>query len=178
LIELGFGSYTGNDVHAKQDAALSWLFGWEDSTKSIEHTDELLAESRKERGNLPTLEKDFEAGLKPGEYIMFKAPFLTPDGGNEWMWVEVHSWKNGKIKGVLDDVPERVPYLHSGQIVEVKEAEVFDYIRHFPDGHDEGNTTRNIIEKMQSAADAPRSSVGLAPPPSCQDQKTMLPEGG
>lgn len=38
LIELGFERYAGNDRHAKQDAALSWLFGWEDSSAQIENT--------------------------------------------------------------------------------------------------------------------------------------------
>jgi uncharacterized protein YegJ (DUF2314 family) len=168
LIEIGFDRYAGADMHEKEAAAFSWLFGWEDSVKHIRHTHELLAESQKERGNLPKLERDFAVGLKPGESIALKAPFQTPDGGTEYMWVEVQRWKNGKIKGVLIDDPEYVPSLHDGAIVEIKEAEVFDYVRHFPDGHDEGNTTGAMIEKMQGD-EPPPSNASLVPPPICSD---------
>ncbi len=148
IIELAFDRYEGNDTQAKQQAAISLLFGWEDSVTYVEHNDELLEESRKEKSKLPQLHKDFDAGLLPGEYIEVKAPFKTPDGGTEWMWVEVRKWKSHIISGVLDNQPEKVPDLHDGQVVDVREEEVFDYIRHHADGSKEGNTTGSLLEKM------------------------------
>jgi uncharacterized protein YegJ (DUF2314 family) len=158
IIELAFDRYEGNDAQAKQQTAINLLFGWEDSVTYVEHNDELLAESRKEKSKLPQLHKDFDAGLLPGEYIEVKAPFKTPDGGREWMWVEVRKWKGGAISGVLENQPEKVPELHDGQVVEVREGDIFDYIRHHPDGRDEGNTTGALLEKMGKSE--PGNSAG------------------
>lgn len=149
LIEIAFDRYPGKDVHAKQSALLNSLYGWQDEIKRIQHNDELLAASRKARTKLPALRAAFVARLRPGEFIQVKAPFATPKGQNEWMWVEVTSWKGKQIKGILKNEPFDIPDLHGGQIVHVKEDEVFDYIRYFPDGSQEGNETGRVIEKMQ-----------------------------
>jgi uncharacterized protein YegJ (DUF2314 family) len=127
---------------------LNCFFGWEDSVAHIQHDEALLEASRKARAKLPELHRAFSAGLQPGEFIQLKAPFQTPGGGNEWMWVEVVSWKADDIKGTLENEPFDIPSLHGGQIVHVREEDVFDYIRHYPDDRTEGNTTGSIIHKM------------------------------
>jgi len=148
LIQLTADRYVGNDVPAKQDRMLGCFFGWEDKVTPVQHNEELLEESRKERAKLPWLQKDFNAGLRPGEFIQVKVPFKTPDGGNEWMWVEITSWKGNLIRGILENDPFNVPELHAGQIVEVWQGDVFDYLRQYPDKRREGNTTGEIIRKM------------------------------
>jgi uncharacterized protein YegJ (DUF2314 family) len=151
LIELAFDKYQGADVHARQEAMLSSLFGWEDAIKRIRHDDELDAASKRARAKLPALRKAFAEGLSPGEYIQVKAPFATPKNAKEWMWVEVTEWKGGQIRGLLKNEPFEIPGLHGGQIVQVREDEVFDYIRRYPNGKEEGNETSKIIEKMQGS---------------------------
>lgn len=149
LIELAPDRYSGPDVHAKQDQMLASFFGWEDAINFVKHNDELLAASRLAKSKLPGLRQAFAAGLQPGEFIQVKAPFATPDGDTEWMWVEVTKWRGSKIKGLLQNEPFQIPSLHSGQIVEVQQEDVFDYIRTYPDKHEEGNTTGQIIKKQQ-----------------------------
>ncbi len=149
LIELASSRYRGIDGHAKQESMLSSFFGTEDSIRSIGHNQELLEASAKARAKLPELQKAFTAGLEPGEYIQVKAPFATPGGNREWMWVEVTSWKQQKIKGLLQNEPYEIPTLHGGQVVEVNEQDVFDYIRKYPDERQEGNTTAEILQKME-----------------------------
>lgn len=149
LIQIGFDRYPGGDAHARQDRMLSSLFGWEDSVAMVRHDAALTAASRKARAQLPALREAFRQGLRPGEFIQVKAPFATPDGGNEWMWVEVTRWTGEAIEGLLKNEPVRIPGLHGGQIVTVRQPQVFDYIRRFPDGTEEGNGTAEIIRKMQ-----------------------------
>lgn len=156
LIEIGFDRYPGNDVHARQNALLGSLYGWEDAIKRIEHSDDLVAASNRARAKLPALRAAFAAGLQPGEFIQLKAPFATPAGGREWMWVEVTEWKGKRIRGLLRNEPFDIPGLHGGQIVRVNEDEVFDYIRRFPDGAQDGNETGRIIEKMQGPTERSR----------------------
>jgi uncharacterized protein YegJ (DUF2314 family) len=83
----------------------------------------------------------FNSGLAPGESLLVKAPFATPDGAGEWMWVEVVAWKGDAIRGSLRNDPAHNSDLQAGQEVEVSEKEVFDYLRRFPDGKEEGNST-------------------------------------
>lgn len=153
LLEITFDRYDGVDVHAKQETMLSSLFGWEDKIVPVQHDDELLIASQKAREKLPFLRMAFNAGLTPGEFIQVKAPFAAPDGGNEWMWVEVTSWEGTKIKGILKNEPFNIPDLHGGQTVEISEDTVFDYIRRFPDGTEEGNETSKIIERQNRAGE-------------------------
>ncbi len=149
LIEIGFGRYPGRDVHARQTKLVDTLFGSQDDVTHVEHTDELLAASQRAREKLPILQKRFNEGLEPGGYILVKAPFKVPDGGNEWMWVEITEWKENNIRGVLNNEPFYIPTLHAGQVVEIKQEDVFDYLERHPDGTEEGNETGAIIEKME-----------------------------
>ncbi len=148
LVQITFDRYTGNDVHAKQVQMMSSLFGLEDSISYIKHDEEILAASERAKAKLPSLRADFKAGLRPGEFIQVKAPFKTPDGGQEWMWVEVTSWKGDEIRGLLKNDPFNIPELQAGQTVVVSEQEVFDYIRRLPDGSEEGNETGKLIEQL------------------------------
>lgn len=169
LVGITFDRYRGNDSHARRDGALKGLYGWTDAVHDIEHTSELLDASRKAREELPKLYVDFHRGLKPGQYILVKAPFAIPGGGNEWMWVEVRNWNGHSIKGILENEPERIPGLHGGQLVEVREDDVFDYERHFPEGTTEGNTTGDLIRKMEESK--PSASLDKKPAfvPECKD---------
>jgi uncharacterized protein YegJ (DUF2314 family) len=149
LIEITSDRYAGPDAYARQENMLSTFFGASDSITHVEHSPELLEASRRAREKLPELHKMFSAGLEPDEFIEVKAPFETPDGGDEWMWVEITSWHGDRIKGLLENDPFEVPDLHSGQIVEVREEDVFDYIHQYPDKHQEGNTTSEILRKIE-----------------------------
>jgi uncharacterized protein YegJ (DUF2314 family) len=152
LIELASDRYDGNDPQSKKQRLFSCFFGSEDVARTVEHTDEVLEASRKARTQLPGLSEKFNAGLDPGEVIQVKAPFKTPSGGNEWMWVEITHWKDKRIRGVLENDPVLVLELRSGEVVEIREDDVFDYIHRFPDGHREGNTTGEIIHKMEKSS--------------------------
>jgi len=142
--------YEAPDHSWQRNAMASAFFGSEDSIAYIDHNAELLEASKKAKAKLPALRKAFQAGFAPGEFLLVKAPFATPDGGNEWMWVEIAEWSDdGSIRGLLQNEPFNIPNLHAGQEVAVKEADLFDYIHQKPDGTQTRNTTRHLIEKMQ-----------------------------
>jgi uncharacterized protein YegJ (DUF2314 family) len=149
LVKLGFDHYEGPDLHARQQKLLEDFLGWSDSISTVQPNKELRDASERARAKLPKLRADFVSGLAPGESILVKAPFRAPDNGEEYMWVEVSKWKDSKIGGLLRSEPYKVKTLHAGQIVEVLEAEVYDYIRQFPDGSREGNETGKIIQAQQ-----------------------------
>jgi uncharacterized protein YegJ (DUF2314 family) len=149
LIVIEFDRGQGPDVHSRQQAILSGLFGAEDSVSLVKQDEELAAASRQARLKLPELRAKFSKGLAPGEYIQLKAPFKTLDGGTEYMWVEVISWDGDKVKGLLKNEPAHVLDLHAGQVVEILASTAFDFIHRYPDGRVEGNETGKIIEKQR-----------------------------
>lgn len=148
LVEVRFDGQPGNDANARQQALLHALYGSQDSITYIKHDDALKAASEAARARLPALQQAFARGMEPGEYILVKAPFETPKGGVEWMWVEVTAWKGDAITGLLKNDPFNVPSLHAGQQVQVSQARLFDYIRRYADGRQEGNETGRLIEKQ------------------------------
>lgn len=149
LVKIGFERGTGPDIHAQQEQVLATAFGAQDPVSQIQHDAAIRAASARARQKLPALRTDFTQGLKPGEFIQVKAPFDRPDGGQEWMWVEITKWEGSKITGLLQNDPHSIPTLHAGQIVTVSEGKVFDYIRRFPDGSREGNETGELIKTQQ-----------------------------
>ncbi|MYM29644.1 DUF2314 domain-containing protein [Duganella sp. CY15W] len=146
LLELGFERYPGPDRYARQVALFMELYGFSDDVQKIKHTDAILAASKAAKAKLPALRTAFNAGLKPGEYLLVKAPFATPDQRNEWMWVEVTQWRDKQITGLLNNEPAQIPTLHSGQIVKVSMDDVFDYIHRYGDGKEDGNETGKLME--------------------------------
>jgi uncharacterized protein YegJ (DUF2314 family) len=147
LIEITFDRSSGPDLHARQEQLLSRFFGWEDSITPVRHDEELEAASQQARKQLPRLRTALNKGLAPGEFIQFKAPFDTADGGHEWMWVDVIAWDGGRIKGLLKNEPFNIADLHAGQVVEIAETEVFDYIHTSADGTSDGNETGKLISR-------------------------------
>jgi len=152
LAEIRFDAQAGADVHARQQALISSLYGSQDAISYVKHNQALLAASEAARARLPGLQRSLAQGLAPGEYILVKAPFATPQGGQEWMWVEVTAWKGDVITGMLKNEPFNIPTLHGGQQVRVSQAQVFDYIRRFADGREEGNETGRLIEQQHKGS--------------------------
>lgn len=153
LLEIDFGNQIGNGLQEKQETFISEFFGSEDKITYIKHDEEIKAASAAAKKKLPQLKKDFNKGLKPGEYIYLKAPFKTPDDSDEWMWIEVIGWDK-TIKGILQNDPFEIPTLRAGAEVYVDEGEIFDYVRNFPDGTKEGNETGKLIQAYEDSENA------------------------
>ncbi len=149
LMELLFENVQGKSLSEKHENFLSSIFGWEDSISYVKHNKLILDASERAKGKLNGLRKDFNSGLAPEEFIQVKAPFTTPDGENEWMWVEVMTWEGKVIKGLLKNEPYNIPGLKGGSEVIVDQNEVFDYIRNYPNATFEGNETGALIMKYQ-----------------------------
>ncbi len=149
LLEISFENGEGSSKQERTDALLSSLFGWEDNIVYVDHDRLILEASQRAKDKMPELRNAFNDGLEPGEYISVKAPFATSDGGTEWMWVEVIEWDGKRIRGLLKNEPYDVPGLKGGAEVIVDEDELFDYIRNYADGSQEGDETGRLIYEAQ-----------------------------
>ena len=88
----------------------------------------------------------WDAGLPSGDRLYVKAPFDGDQGALEYLWVQVVSWSGGAIAGVLRSEPSWVPKLAVGDVVEVDQAVVFDYLWRHADGSSEGNLTEAFLD--------------------------------
>ena len=132
-----------------QNAIVTGLFGATDEISRIRHDEELLEASRKAKEEFPRLAALARKGFAPGEKLLLKAPFKTDAGGNEWMWVEVVTWKGDLVNGVLQNDPYEVSGLSAGARVEFRASDAFDYVHDHPDGREDGNTTGQILLRRQ-----------------------------
>lgn len=89
----------------------------------------------------------WDAGLPAGEKIAVSAPFPTRSGSVEYIWVELRSWSDDRLAGVLVNEPYDVPELRRGDRVELSRADVFDYVWKREDGTREGNTTAPFLRR-------------------------------
>jgi len=150
LAALDFDLHPGPDTTTRQVNFIKALFGSQpDEVVYTKHDAAMQAARDHARAKLPALQKAFARGMAPGEQLLVKAPFTTTDGGNEWMWVEITEWKGDQIKGMLRSDPRHVPSLKAGQMVQARQAEVFDYLRVFPDGRTEGNESSKLLEQRR-----------------------------
>ncbi len=149
LVEIVFPG-AADELHVRQIALGDQLYGSKDEIAYVEHDDAILAASRRAKAALMKHKPRFlKKELPVGERLLVKAPFRTPGGGNEWMWVEVVRWKGRTIRGILDNDPYEVTTLKAGSKVEVKEGSLFDYLLFKPDGTQEGNETGRLMQRQQ-----------------------------
>lgn len=154
LLEIRFPAAASGSRYTEMGRVLSTLFGARESFTGVRHDDEELeAASRRAVERLLALKPRFQAGLEPGERLLIKAPFATPDGENEWMWVEVLTWQGSQLEGILMNEPYLIPSLKAGSEVTIKETDLYDYMLHHADGTMEGNETGKVIERLQAAGE-------------------------
>ncbi len=136
---------SGAHLQERQSALLEGFLGSRDSLIAVKNSPTLLAASARQRAKALLLKPRFAVKPPDAESLVVKAPFKTPSGGTEWMWVEVVSWTGTTIHGVLESDPYEVPGLKAGARVDVEESSIFDYIHHLADGGIEGNETAPLL---------------------------------
>lgn len=150
LIELNL---PGGPVAEQVHAALTRFFGKKPDTIIRAATDDAELEAARQRAQreLAGLAPHFAHGIPEGERLIVKAPFRTDDGDGdaEWMWIEVASWKRDLLTGVLINTPEHVAHVKVGARVEVRQAEIFDYLHNRADGTVAGGETNRILEQQE-----------------------------
>lgn len=94
---------------------------------------------------LPAVRERFQDGLEPGAQLYVKHGFPYGDGSRrEYMWVVVATWGRGRIRGHLANDPVYRMDLRGGQVIELGEGEVFDWLLLHPDGRQEGGYTQAV----------------------------------
>lgn len=145
IIEIRFPK---KNPQIEQDELIAKVFGSKDEATYLSHDDEILAASQRAKEKIPELYDMFEKVLPLGTHLLIKFPFENLSGEREWMWVEVVKWNGKTVKGLLQNDPQIVKTLKSGQEVTKNIDDMFDYILYFPDGTQEGNETGEIISRQ------------------------------
>jgi uncharacterized protein YegJ (DUF2314 family) len=149
LIEIVFpGPKVG--LQERQASLLTKLFGAHEELVRVDDRDpELAAASARAKVALAKLQTRWAKGRPELETLMVKAPFATPAGSKEWMWVEVLDWKGSKMTGILQNDAFEIPSLKIGARVDVEQSSVFDYFVRKGDQTIEGGETIDLMTKNQ-----------------------------
>jgi uncharacterized protein YegJ (DUF2314 family) len=104
--------------------------------------------SQEARKSLPKIEQRFHAGLPKGQILSVTTLVHDPDGKAETVFVQIVSWKNGKIVGGVITDTGQVTSVKFGDMVAVREADVMDWTITYPDGHEEGNLVGKFSDTL------------------------------
>ncbi len=147
LVAIAFPG-SADDLNKRQNALLQQIYGAHEAVVGIQNDDaELKAASMRARARVMKEKPRWTNGAPGLEHLLVKAPFATPKGNNEFMWIEVVTWKGKTIEGVLQNDAFEIPGLKTGTKVEVEEESIFDYLLRKADGTTEGNETAAVLEK-------------------------------
>ena len=130
IVRLTFSGDPAVQPSVREQAAISKLFGAApDRVAPVDPDSEAwIRASKLAREDLMARKSALQKGLRPHESLHVKAPFATPDGGSEWMWIDVLEWKGNTLHGRLDNEPAMTPTLKLGQKVQVLETAVADFL--------------------------------------------------
>jgi uncharacterized protein YegJ (DUF2314 family) len=130
------------------NSVLTDLFGSEDTLRYVGANSQAMeAAHQRAVRELPAVKRRFQAGLRPSETLLVKYGFPTADGGHEYMWVAVNTWKRERLTGQLANDPQERRDLHAGQTVQISEPDVYDWMIQLPNGGSEGGYTTAVVEQ-------------------------------
>lgn len=130
----------------------------EDKPKSFTYLDklaELIAPYvEKARATLPQTRDRFQKGLQKGEVLFVTVSLHDEDRVSkkqqvEMVFVEVKSWTDEIIHGLLSTDPDLVKRYHRGDKIVVDEKDVLDWTISRPDGTEEGNFVGKFLDTQQ-----------------------------
>jgi len=100
----------------------------------------------KARRTLPETKKRFQKGLKPGEVLSLTIRIYDDAGRFEQVFLQVKSWKDTTIVGLLSTPPELVKTHKQGEKMTFAEKDVYDWTISKPDGSEEGNFVGKFLD--------------------------------
>jgi uncharacterized protein YegJ (DUF2314 family) len=100
----------------------------------------------KARATLPDIKKRFAQGLNKGEILFVTTRIHDADDKYEQVFVEVKSWSDKTITGLLATEPSLIKGHKLGEKMVVEEVDVYDWTISKPDGAEEGNFVGKFLD--------------------------------
>jgi uncharacterized protein YegJ (DUF2314 family) len=121
------------------------LVGATDDPVVTGDADALRAAHERARRELPAARQRFDEGLPLGSTFYVKYGFPVADGGREYMWVAVESWRDDVITGALANDGAYRADLRAGKRVSLPAADVFDWMITHGRARREGGYTIDVL---------------------------------
>ncbi|MBI3947197.1 MAG: DUF2314 domain-containing protein [Armatimonadetes bacterium] len=114
------------------------------------------AAHRRALSELPAVKQRFQVGLREGEVLLVKHGFAgDPAADVEFMWLSVAAWEGDRIRGHLINQPRWRTHLRAGQEVDVRVADIYDWIIAHEEGEFEGGYTNRVALEEGETSDPP-----------------------
>lgn len=98
------------------------------------------------RATLPEAKKRYQKGLKKGEVLFVTVRIFNTAKRYEQVFLEVKSWKDKTISGLLASNPELVTEHKRGESMAFNEKEIYDWTISKPDGTEDGNFVGKFLD--------------------------------
>ncbi|GAB4464785.1 MAG: hypothetical protein OHK0029_34960 [Armatimonadaceae bacterium] len=129
---------------------LNDLFGSDPQLATVVAGDEEIeAAHQRAIEELPLVRSRYQAGFRSGETLHIKTGFPIPNETQEYMWIAVTGWRDGRIRGQLANEPQYRRDLQAGQSIEIGEEDVFDWLIVHPNGLMEGAFTNHVLNDQE-----------------------------
>ncbi len=139
----GFRGNAGVWIHG----ALADLYGTEDTLRNVATDSEAMEAAHLQAvSELPSVRERFQAGLPPGDMLIVKHGFPTGEEHHEYMWLVVNTWRGDRLQAQLANEPQIRLDLRAGQVVDLREADIYDWAVVHRDGQMEGGYTNRVVE--------------------------------
>jgi uncharacterized protein YegJ (DUF2314 family) len=100
----------------------------------------------KARATLPNTKTRFKKGLGKGEVLFVTVRIYDSSRRFEQVFVEVKSWNDTSMSGLLASSPRLVKGHKEGEKMTVNEKDVYDWTISKPDGTEDGNFVGNFLD--------------------------------
>lgn len=104
---------------------------------------------KKAKKTLPKAKKKFLSGLKKGEAFFLVTRIFDKDGKYEQVFVRIKNWEGENISGTIANDLSVVKEYKSGQLINIKETDILDWVISKPDGSEEGNFVGKYLDTLQ-----------------------------
>jgi len=134
-----------------------------DRTTNVDENDpEMVAAIAKARGSLPQFWQAFDKQERGTGGFALKVK-ITDKHGTEHFWATRIERRDGKTTGTIDNDPNTVASVKLGDRIEIREADISDWL-YLRNGKMVGNETVRPLIKTMSAAEAAEVKAMLANP--------------
>ena len=100
----------------------------------------------KARATFPNTKIRFKKGLQKGEALFVTVRLYDSNHKFEQVFVEVKSWKDTSITGLLASKPQLVKDHKLGEKMTSSEKDIYDWTVSKPDGTEDGNFVGNFLD--------------------------------
>ena len=142
------GAFGQNNAPLSNDAPKDQPVDIYSSTQTKELDKKIAPYVEMAKKTLPDAKQKFMKGLSKGEAFFLTTRLFDKNGKYEQIFVRVIKWDGENITGTIASDLNVVKEYKSGQVINMKEKNIFDWLITKADGSEEGNFVGKYLDTL------------------------------